>query len=363
MRQDGDFQPVVDYAEYLLDKGKDIEALNVLEQLTMSEDYAYYPHFLRGVALERIGAFDEAGEEYKKYLKFKELPKKSINEADRDIPFIFDRFFMPPSKYKIPGSKLQQGIRFKDESSGMQAMGLVSTPCSPDDWICKAYYYLVWTVYGEAEKPGRFGPGTIGIMRAVGWNIRTRVFNWKGIIACPGTTGVCFNYASEYPITNGDINRLAKRYYYVIETGSYSGLLFKQTSAKSEQAVIDVFYAAVPDPIAGRCLYGYQGEDSCNGTCTVSSIWHSFLAYQSGIEFRAGQLQSWYDWGIQCYKFVPMYTPHNPTYCWKKCFAEKGPICPVMAKPEHGLYCWSDARGSYFYSGPVYGNFFWRFNQ
>lgn len=54
MRQDGDFQPVVDYAEHLLDRVKDIEALNVLEQLTLSEDYAYYPHFLSGVVYGNI---------------------------------------------------------------------------------------------------------------------------------------------------------------------------------------------------------------------------------------------------------------------------------------------------------------------
>jgi hypothetical protein len=151
---------------------------------------------------------------------------------------------------------------------------------------------MVWTIYGEAEKAGPYGSGTVGMMRAVGWNIRTRVFNGKGIIACPGTTGVCFNYALQHTLIYGDINSLAKRYFYVIDTGSYQGLLFKQTSAKSEQAAIDVFYGTVPDPIAGGCLYGYQNGDSCNGTCTAHSIWHSFWAFQSGVEFRAGTLKN-----------------------------------------------------------------------
>ncbi len=86
----------------------------------------------------------------------------------------------------------------------------------------------VWSIYGEAEKPGPYGPGTIGMMRAVGWHIRTRVFNGKGIIACPKETGVCLNYASAYSLIYGDINSLAKRYFYVIDTGSYRRYLYQK---------------------------------------------------------------------------------------------------------------------------------------
>lgn len=360
LRPDGNFDSVIKYAEWLLDNKMFDKSLNVLNYyLKLSEEPAFYPHFLKGFALEKLNLFDEAQKEYSEFLKFKDLPRNSVNESERDIYFLFEPFIRPPLKYKIVNSHLQTDIRFKGDKELISTMDLRTTPCSPDDWICKAYYYLLWTIEGEARN------GTIGMYRAVGWNIRTRVFNGTGTIACPGTYGICFNYASKYPLVYGDVNSLARRYFYVIETGEYAGLLRgkdnTQTAVTAERALIDVVYASVPDPIAGGCLYGYQSGDFCNGTCSTTSLWGSFWAYQSGVEFRAGVLRDWYDWGIQCYKFEPISTPNNPMYCWKNCFTYKGPICPVMSygtKP-----CWSDARGSYYYSGPIYGNIFWRFNQ
>jgi tetratricopeptide (TPR) repeat protein len=140
IRQEEHISPVVDYAEYLLDRGRDKEALSILQQLKPSEEY-FYTHFLKGVALERIGRLKEAEKEYKKYLKFREPPA-----VDTGV-------YKAPSRYKIPGSKLQKDIPF-DENSGISIMDIRSTPCGSTDWECKARYYMVYTINGEAEQAG-----------------------------------------------------------------------------------------------------------------------------------------------------------------------------------------------------------------
>lgn len=175
LRLEGDFQPIVDYVEYLLDREMYKEAIEVLNQLSPSEDYAYYPHFLRGFALEKIGQIKNAETEYKKFLKFYEDTK------NQDASQFSKYLFRVPSRYRIPGSPLQKNIFFKNESKNGDETNNTKTAmvyrdttpyCMPDDWICKATYYIVWTINGEAEQGG----GTIGMMRAIAWNMRTRVF-------------------------------------------------------------------------------------------------------------------------------------------------------------------------------------------
>ncbi|MEW6052284.1 MAG: tetratricopeptide repeat protein [Nitrospirota bacterium] len=360
IRQDGDINPVVEYAEYLLDRGKNKEALCILQQLNPSEDYSY-TYFLKGFALERMGKLKKAEEEYKKYLKFSDT-------GGYRAPL--------PTKYKIPGSKLQKDIFFKSENSKdgeSLKSGTVSAAdirdtspyCSSTDWACKARYYMVWTINGEAEKAGSFGSGTVGMMRAVGWNIRTRVNILSGTIDCVGTQ-YCFHNAPGYTIPAGDVTALHKRYYYVIEKGVYEGLKIGSYTSGSAKVYEDVFNGRVPDPIAGKCLYGTMSGEKCNGTCTSSGIWNSFWASQSGQEFRAGKLE-WYwnpQWGTDgCYRFVPMYSPTG-AYCGINCWKERGVICPVVKKLDYSPYrlC-SGGYTNYPYNGPVYGNFFWSFNR
>jgi hypothetical protein len=62
------------------------------------------------------------------------------------------------------------------------------------------------------------------MMKAVAWNIRTRVFWGRGARTCFGREEKCFNYAWQYPFTYGDVNSLYKRYFYVIETGGMRDL-------------------------------------------------------------------------------------------------------------------------------------------
>ncbi len=344
IRKEGDINPIVDYAEYLLDRKKDKEALSILKQLKPSEEY-FYTHFLKGVALERIGRLKEAEKEYKKYLKFREPPA-----VDTGV-------YRAPSRYKIPGSKLQKDIPF-DENSDIHIMDKRSTPCGSTDWECMARYYMVYTINGEAERGG----GTLGMMRAVAWNVRTRVFYYRGVIACPGTTGYCHNYAAQYSLVKDDINSVYRRYYYVIETGGYAGLSIGSYTTGSKKVYDDVFNGRVPDPIVGACLYGSRSGTTCDGTCSDSGIWNSFTSYKSGVEFRAGRLEYYWDAlsGTQCYRFIPTSTPTGG-FCGKDCWASKGVICPVTTTLVNA--CHSPGSGYYNYTGPCYGNFFWRFNQ
>lgn len=138
-RQQGKFNAVVYYAEYLLDRQRNEDALHVLQVLDSFEDQAFYPHFLKGVALERLGKLDAAREEYGKYLEFK--------EPGYD-PKTYNGPFMPSPRYRIPGSKIQGGIPFKTDlsTSGAEILATArrATPlCTSTDWACKARYYMV----------------------------------------------------------------------------------------------------------------------------------------------------------------------------------------------------------------------------
>ncbi|HEX3009157.1 MAG TPA: hypothetical protein VHO90_16255, partial [Bacteroidales bacterium] len=173
--------------------------------------------------------------------------------------------------------------------------------------------------------------GTVGMMRAVGWNIRNRTIWKSGSIACLGATQYCFNWASNYQYVQGNLDGLYRRYYYVIETGVYEGLNVGSYTASSEQVYYDVINGRVPDPIVGRCVYGFMTGTRCDGSCSSSGLWDSFPPSQSGPEFRAGKLQ-WYsqaEWPFErCYEFVPMSTPTG-SFCGVNCWASKGVICPV----------------------------------
>lgn len=307
IRRDGNFDPVIEYAEYLLDRGKNKKALAVLQQLKPSEEYVH-TYFLKGVTLERMGKAKEAEKVYKKYQEFQEVK---------------DGLYVPPAKYRIPNSKLQKNFFRSEGAKEISSADIRDTSmyCSSTDWACKARFYTVWTINKEAQAAGSFGPGTVGMMRAVAWNIRTRVFVLYGTICGE----VCFHNAKNITLISGDVTSVYRRYWYVIETGVYQGLPKGVYTLESEKVFYDVFYGKVPDPIVGKCLYGYMSGDKCNGTCSSSGIWDSFWASQSGQEFRAGKLE-WYrqpNWPWDgCYRFVPMSTPTG-SYCGINCWQIK----------------------------------------
>lgn len=80
---------VAQYGEWLLDHGRERDALERLPVQTP----LHYLHFLRGVALERLGRVEEARAEYDQF---------------RD----FSRTFPAPERFRVQDSQAQQGIRF-----------------------------------------------------------------------------------------------------------------------------------------------------------------------------------------------------------------------------------------------------------
>jgi tetratricopeptide (TPR) repeat protein len=353
LKDKDNFQPTIDYVEHLLDMGKYEKALSVLNK---EKSEAYYLHFLKGYTLEKLGKFKEAEEEYRCYLKFKEIT--SFGKG----------FFKPDVKYRIPESKLQKGIDFKEvqiQSTTTCPNPQYSTPCASADWECNMRTYAVWAINGEAERNN----GTLGMMRAVAWNIRNRVFSPTSSVYCPGQF-TCTNYAYCYPLSlvkwPSDPNTLYQRYFQVINTGRYAGLQFTTYTWQSEQVFFDVFNGLVPDPYSGKCPTGILYGGSCSGTCLGSTpiVLGSFPSYRTGMEFRAGKLYPKDDWGYHCYEFKPMGQPDmgNCSSQNVPCFINQKVICPRYATSSDNILCYSDGIGPYYYTGPVYGNFFWSTN-
>jgi len=77
------------YAEWLLDHNREAEVLNIID----SDKDIEYMQFLRGVALEKLGRLDEARKAYEIF-----------------IPY--SQYEPAPEKYRIKGSKVQEGIFF-----------------------------------------------------------------------------------------------------------------------------------------------------------------------------------------------------------------------------------------------------------
>ncbi len=368
-RDPGDFQPLTSYAENLLDKGKYQKAFEVLQQWSDSEGNAFYLHFLKGYALEKLRRLKEAQEEYQ---EFQNAQTGTTPEATQ----LLKSFLQIPSKYRIPRSELQKGLPFKTEAQGAIRTSSVSRNtsayCAADDWYCKAKYYLIWTINGEAERGG----GTIGMMRAVAWNIRTRTFWPYTSISCAGSPFTCTNYASGYPVSSpSDTTGLWKRYVGVISTGNYQGLLVGTYTSLSQQVATDVIVNGnVPDPNAGACFpYGNPtvggiGDGGCTGTCGYNAgYWDSFRQSQSSNEFRGGKLvYKNVSSSCQIATLVPIGTPAGGT-CGANCFSLRGVICPRTGHPKCSGSC-SDYCNYDTWTGwtsknlsPVYGNFFWHF--
>lgn len=165
---------------------------------------------------------------------------------------------------------------------------------------------------------------------------------------------------------------MARRYYYVIETGSYYGLLKGTYSAKSEQVATDVIVSGnVPDPTANSCFpygnYVVQG-DICGGTCGYSAgLWGSFRQSQSSNEFRGGYFM-WKNIDSSCriQELVP-YRPPSGSSCGASCYILRGLICPRTGRTKcDGLcdtHCDWTSKGWFTESQSfsIYGNFFWHF--
>jgi hypothetical protein len=96
-RLDPNGDATVRYAEWLLDQGRDREALEALP----ASSPLYYVHFLRGFAFERLHQPDEARLSYGRYTTY------GLTQP-------------APARFRIAGSRLQAeaGIRFEKETQG-----------------------------------------------------------------------------------------------------------------------------------------------------------------------------------------------------------------------------------------------------
>jgi len=370
------------YIEYLYDQGRYREVLELLGKVSPSELTNPISikrfHLLKGATLERLGQFDDAKKEYRGYL-----------DQLATIKQVAPSWFPADERFRIPGSDLQQGIDFgrsPDELPEPEAglggwfkrwfgPALVwadhlqrQPPCTPTDWFCRARHYLVWTMDGETGcvNTSPYCIGTTGGQRADAWNVRTRVFYGWTYRICFGTTQTCTNYAPGAPLQGTTVDDVARRYYYVIDTGGYGGQAFGQYTAEAELNAAQVaLWGSVPDPMVGACLAGtmYGGPNgSCDGTCSVQAGYlNSFLARQSGIEFRAGRVVWNCPYGCCREELMPdpYTTLPSGSACSLPCFSQviPGAICPKWGWLSSG--CPSTYPNPYW--GPRWGNFYWRF--
>lgn len=89
------------YIEYLIDRGRYAEALQLVDRTPPFGAPRPYPmtYVRRGALLERLGRFSEAQAEYRRYLD--------------DPPRFLGGYVSPlPERYRVPGSTLQVGIKF-----------------------------------------------------------------------------------------------------------------------------------------------------------------------------------------------------------------------------------------------------------
>jgi tetratricopeptide (TPR) repeat protein len=201
------------YAEWLLDHGREVNDIRI-----------QYVHFLKGVALERLGRPEEARREYEHYRKM------SVD-------------FPAPAKYRIPGSKTQAGLVFEGD---IQPLATES----------EAKQKLSQVIAGEARGE------SVGGQRAVGWTVRTRVFRAYYVpTSCGGygnPNGVWGAISSSAP--------LADRYIAICDA---PGQFVQSDSTPSTNTRADeVWYGLVPDPVVCNCIRGSIIGGCCDGMCT-----------------------------------------------------------------------------------------------
>jgi VCBS repeat protein len=366
-------ETLLSYVDYLWSQNRYQDALRVLDMKDRSKLHAVV-RAERGTILEKLGRLNEARTEYQSY--FDEAAKRSSG------PWPWPMFV--PDRYRIPGSALQQNIRFgppvdeipKPQSSLWPLLGPASawashvqTPlCGSSDWSCKSYWYAVRAIHGETGCINTASTcwGTVGGQRAVAWNMRNRVFYGLGRRFCP-SADVCFNYAAGVPLVNNsaDTTALSRRYYYVIDEG-YIGVgqsMTQQEQLEAEQIGYDVLvYGNVPDPNAGRCKAGYPTGDTCSGGCSEQGgYWDSILPTGS-VEFRSGKV----DWknaqnaACRWEELMPSAVPTG-TRCGAQCYTPSlgsGATCPrIGTLKREGCGPPSE------YQGPWRGNYYWKFYQ
>ena len=207
------------YAEWLLDHGREAEVVALVHDDIGVE----YTHFLKGVALERLGRQEEARKEYERY-----------REMSADFP--------APARYRIEGSKAQAGVVFEGD------IRLRWTDSQAKEKLSRV-------IASEAESE------TVGGQRAVGWTVRTRVFRAYYVpSSCGGYPGGAWGALPSSA-------SLADKYVAILTApGQFSDK--RQPTPNTNQVAWDVWYGTVPDPVSCNCIWGSIVGSCCTGACT-----------------------------------------------------------------------------------------------
>lgn len=229
----------IEYGEWLLDRQRYSEALDILAPEMDPYESNRYLHFLRGYALERLGQNDKAQTEYNIVIKLTaKMPTVELMDPLK-------------TKYRIDGSELQKGFVFED-----------SVQPTAD---CTGMANFKKMIMCEAG-----GETTIGAKRAVGWVVRNRVFN--GSLDCV--------------YVNNSGSTLCDKYNSVVTQSSQFNYTCGTTPSSSAiQAAVDVWEGWAPEPSMGKCPSGssYTGT-ACDGRCAYSTV-------NGG--YRYGDMQFW----------------------------------------------------------------------
>jgi hypothetical protein len=160
---------------------------------------------------------------------------------------------------------------------------------------------------------------------------------------------------------------LAKRYYYVIETG-YDGV--KQTLPPGDEedearrvGMEVIVNGNVPDPNEGTCLAGSPFGDLCGkgaGCTAAKGTWGAFIPPRGlKLEFRGGEVK-WQGGGsttCQWEELVPKGQTPSGAFCGSDCWVRWGLTCPRYNWLHNGSGC---VGAEYQFWAPWRGNFFWR---
>lgn len=231
------------YAEWLLDAGRTIDALNLLERYEQLATNPYR-HFLRGVALDRSGNSAQAATEYEMYASFSAV-------------------YPAPARFRLAGSAVQAsaGIHFRDEQAprastfpmSVQQVGRAVTTALTTSQAQQGLSYLI---YGEA------GGESMGGKRAEGWVVRNRVLR-----------GNVYNDAAKAcPVVENGGTTLGDKYKAVMCQGNgsqFNGMCLywcsnpsttscKDPGADSKAAAVDVYNGNAPDPVGAHCPSGFS---------------------------------------------------------------------------------------------------------
>ncbi|HXI98547.1 MAG TPA: hypothetical protein VNG73_06350 [Gemmatimonadaceae bacterium] len=269
LASDGNTEAVEEYAERLLDAGRASNALDLLARYEQSATNPYV-HFLRGVALEHVGATAQAATEYAKYASFSaEYPA--------------------PARFRLSGSTAQAsaGIRFTDEHppSGIHlspSAERFGPPVASALVASQAQQGLSYLIYGEAN-----GEGT-GAKRAEGWVVRNRVlrgsvYNDAGT-SCPYVTNSGSTLADQYKTVMCQTSQFAGMCTAWCSTPSTTTC---KQSADSTAAAADVYNGNAPDPVGVHCPSGFSTYGAFCDTATRCKGDTSSFRLAGGLSNRA----------------------------------------------------------------------------